>query len=219
MRAAYQAELAEIHEGLVQMAGLVAEAVHQATKALLTADVRTAEDVIANDQAIDDARNHLDKQAFVLLARQTPVASDLRSVVATLRMLAELERMGDLAAHIAKIARMRFPDHAVPEVLRPNFERMAEVAEKMVTSAGTNLRDRNVELFDQIVEQDHEADELRRHQFHMLLGEEWSYGVEAAVDVALLGRYYERIADHAATLARRVVFIVTGEDPGDGLPS
>lgn len=216
MRAAYQEELVEIHEGLVQMAELVVEAVHQATKALLTSDVRTAEDVIAGDQAIDDARNQLDKQVLVLLARQTPVAGDLRTAVATLRMLAELERMGDLAAHIAKIARMRFPEPAVPEALLPNFERMAEVAEKMVTSASTNLRDRNIEVFDQILDQDQETDELRRRQFHMLLGEEWTYGVEAAVDVALLGRYYERIADHAATLARRVVFIVTGKDPSDG---
>ena len=217
MRAAYQEELTEIQEGLIQMAELVVEAVHQATKALLTADVRTAEDVIAGDQAIDDARNQLDKQVLVLLARQTPVAGDLRTVVATLRLLAELERMGDLAAHIAKIARMRFPEPAVPEALRPNFERMAEVAEKMVTSASQNLRDRDIEVFDRILDQDEETDELRRRQFHMLLGEEWSHGVEAAVDVALLGRYYERIADHAATLARRVVFIVTGKDPGGAL--
>lgn len=219
MRVAYQEELAEIHQGLVQMAGQVAQAVHEATAALLTADVHAAERVIAGDQAIDDARNHLDKQAFILLARQTPVARDLRTVVATLRMLAELERMGDLAVHIAKVARMRFPEHAVPEALRPNFERMAEVAEAMVTSAGKTLQDANIELADQILDQDRETDELRRRQFRILLGEEWTYGVEAAVDVALLGRYYERIADHAATLARRVVFVVTGEDPSGGLPA
>lgn len=219
MRVAYQEELADIHDGLVRMAGQVAQAVHQATMALLTADVHAAEGVIAGDQAIDDARNQLDKQAFVLLARQTPVAGDLRRVVATLRMLADLERMGDLAVHVAKIARMRFPDQAVPGGLRPNFERMAELAETMVTSAAKALQVADIELADQILDQDRETDELRRRQFRMLLGEDWPYGVEAAVDVTLLGRYYERIADHAATLARRVVFVVTGRDPGDGLPA
>jgi phosphate transport system protein len=143
------------------------------------------------------------------------VAGELRTLVATLRMVNELERMGDLAVHVAKIARMRYPDSAVPERLRPNFVRMGDVAEKMVVSAGHTLNDRNIELARELRLRDEEMDDLRKSQFRVLLSDDWEYGVEAAVDVALLGRYYERIADHASSMARRVIYIVTGRYPED----
>ena len=116
-------------------------------------------------------------------------------------MVTELERMGDLAAHVAKIARLRYPETAVPEALRPNFVRMGDVAEKMVVTAGQTLNDRNIQTRQELRARDEEMDELRRAQFRVLLSPDWAYGVEAAVDVALLGRYYERIADHAASWA------------------
>ena len=125
------------------------------------------------------------------------MAGELRTVVAALRMVADLARMGDLAAHVAKIARLRYPEKAVPEGLVPNFTLMARVAEDMVSTAGRSLRERNAHDAGKLAESDEEMDELRKSQFRVMLSNDWPYGVEAAVDVALLGRYYERIADHA----------------------
>ncbi|HET9649472.1 MAG TPA: phosphate signaling complex protein PhoU [Microlunatus sp.] len=213
MRDSYREQLDDILADLAQMAQEVSTAVHSATTALLEADIHAAEQVISNDERLDLKQADLERRAFDLLALQAPVAGELRIIVASLRMVAELERMGDLAAHIAKIARLRYPDTAVPDALRPNFVRMGDVAEKMVVAAGQTLHDRNVQNAEELRTRDQEMDELRRTQFRVLLSDDWAYGVEAAVDVALLGRYYERIADHAASMARRIIYVVTGEFP------
>jgi len=215
MRDTYREQLDEILSDLVAMSAKIATAVRDATLALLQADLHRAEKVISNDEEIDQMRNDIDARAFSLLARQAPVAGELRLVVATLRMVTELERMGDLAAHVAKIARMRYPECAVPDDLRGNFSRMAEVAERMVLGVGSALTDRNIADAEDVQERDAEMDDLRRSQFRLMLGQDWPHGVEAAVDVALLGRYYERIADHADAIARRLVYIVTGQLPDD----
>lgn len=215
MRDSYQEELNEVLNDLVGVSVAVSAAVRNATRSLLDADIHLAETVISGDRQIDLTCSAVEEHAFSLLALQAPVAGELRLMVATLRMVSELERTGDLAAHIAKIARMRYPESAAPEGMRPNFVRMGEVAQKMVTTASRALQDRDVALARDLLEQDQEMDDLRRSQFRTLLGNDWSYGVEAAVDVALLGRYFERIADHAVSLARRVVFVVTGEYPDE----
>ncbi|GAB3743768.1 phosphate signaling complex protein PhoU [Microlunatus parietis] len=215
MRDSYREQLDEILNDLVEMSQLVAEAVRAATTALLESDIHQAEQVITRDDDLDNRQHDIENRTFSLLARQAPVAGELRTLVATLRMVNELERMGDLAVHVAKIARMRYPDPAVPDRLRPNFVRMGDVAEKMVVSAGQTLSDRNLELARELRERDEEMDDLRKSQFRVLLSDDWEYGVEAAVDVALLGRYYERIADHASSMARRVIYIVTGSYPDD----
>ena len=215
MRDSYHEQLDDILADLVQMCQKVAIAVRSSTTALLEADIHLAEKVISADDEIDTAQADIESRAFTMLARQAPVAGELRTIVATLRMVTELERMGDLAAHVAKIARLRYPETAVPEGLRPNFVQMGDIAEAMVSRAGQILSDRDVKTAEQLYDQDQEMDDLRRSQFRMLLSDDWSYGVEAAVDVALLGRYYERISDHAASLARRVIYIATGEFPDD----
>lgn len=215
MRDSYREQLDDILSDLVSMSRTVSTAVRSATTSLLEADIHIAEQVISEDDKIDATQADIEARAFSLLARQAPVAGELRTVVATLRMVTELERMGDLAAHVAKIARLRYPEKAVPESMRPNFVRMADVAEKMVISAGQTLHERNVENAEELQTRDEEMDDLRRSQFRVLLGDDWDAGVEAAVDVALLGRYYERIADHAASMGRRVIYIVTGEFPDD----
>ena len=213
MRDSYREQLDDILADLVQMAQVVSSAVRTSTTALLEADIHLAEQVISEDEKLDLKQVDIESRAFSLLARQAPVAGELRILVATLRMVTELERMGDLAAHVAKIARLRYPETAVPEALRPNFVRMADVAEKMVVTAGQTLNDRNIETAQELRDRDEEMDELRRSQFRVLLSEDWAYGVEKAVDVALLGRYYERIADHAASMGRRVIYVVTGSFP------
>ena len=215
MRDSYREQLDDILGDLVKMSQSVSTAVRTATTALLETDIHAAEQVIGGDETIDAAQADIEARAFSLLARQSPVAGELRTVVATLRMVTELERMGDLAAHVAKIARLRYPEPAVPDALRPNFIRMGDVAEKMVISAGQTLSERNLHTAQELYDRDQEMDDLRRDQFRVLLGDDWNYGVEAAVDVALLGRYYERIADHAASVARRVIYVVTGEFPDD----
>jgi phosphate transport system protein len=155
----------------------------------------------------------VEETAFALLSLQQPVAGDLRTVVSALRMVSELERMGDLSVHVAKIARLRVPQVAVPVEIQPTISRMAEVAEDMVKSVHEVITSRDVNAALEVRREDEEMDQLRRRSFTELLSDSWSHGVEAAVDVALLGRYYERIADHAVSVASRVVFVVTGEYP------
>jgi phosphate transport system protein len=213
MRDTYREQLDDVLADLALMAQEVSTAVRAATTALLEADIHLAEQVISGDEQLDLSQSDIERRSFDLLALQAPVAGELRIIVASLRMVAELERMGDLAAHIAKIARLRYPDSAVPEALRASFVKMGDVAEKMVIAAGQTLSDRNVQNAEELRARDQEMDELRRTQFRVLLGADWPYGVEAAVDVALLGRYYERIADHAASMARRIIYVVTGQFP------
>ena len=213
MRELYREQLDDVLADLAQMAQEVSTAVRSATTALLEADIHLAEQVISGDEQLDLRQSDIERRSFDLLALQAPVAGELRIIVASLRMVAELERMGDLAAHVAKIARLRYPESAIPEALRPSFVKMGDVAEKMVIAAGQTLHDRNVQNAEELRTRDQEMDDLRRTQFRVLLSDDWPYGVEAAVDVALLGRYYERIADHAVSVANRVVFVVTGENP------
>jgi len=213
MREAFHDQLDGIFADLSEICGLVEVAVREATKALLTGDVTIAEQVISADKVIDLARERVDDTAFSLLSLQQPVAGDLRMIVAALRMASELERMGDLSVHVAKIARLRVPEVAVPDVLRPTMERMAETAEDMVRRVRSIIVDRDVEAAIELGRDDEVMDQLRRKSFTELLSNDWVHGVEAAVDVALLGRYYERIADHAVSVANRVVFVVTGEQP------
>ncbi|WP_426246029.1 phosphate signaling complex protein PhoU [Nocardioides sp. LHG3406-4] len=213
MRDVFQDQLDGVFGDLAAIGRLVETAVERATRALLTADAGLAEQVISADAEIDRARERVEDDAFQLLSLQAPVAGDLRTVVAALRMVSELERMGDLSVHVAKIARLRVPNVAVPDQIRPSFERMAQVAEDMVRRATVIIAERDAEAALDLQRDDEEIDKLRRDSFVTLLADDWSHGVEAAVDAALLGRYYERIADHAVSIANRVVFVVTGQAP------
>jgi phosphate transport system protein len=202
-----------MYADLAEICQEVETSVRLATRALLDGDAETAEHVIAADDKIDAARERVEDAAFSLLSLQQPVAGDLRVVVSALRMVSELERMGDLSVHVAKIARLRVPDVAVPQEARPTIERMGQVAEDMVRRVASVITDKDVAAAIALGRDDEEMDQLRRSSFAQLLGNDWCHGVEAAVDLALLGRYYERIADHAVSVANRVVFVVTGEYP------
>jgi len=213
MREAYHDQLDKIFSDLAGICRRVETAVGLATDALLTGDAALAEQVISGDIEIDRARERVEDSAFSLLSLQQPVAGDLRTIVAALRMVSELERMGDLSVHVAKVARLRVPDVAVPDEIRPTMERMAVVAKDMVSRVCEVIISRDVEAAIALGKDDEEMDGLRRRSFSELLSDDWDHGVEAAVDVALLGRYYERIADHAVSIANRVVFVVTGHNP------
>ncbi len=213
MREAFHDQLDSIFADLAVVCGRVQEAVHLATRALLAGDADTAEAVISADAEIDRATEAVEDQCFSLLSLQQPVAGDLRVIVSALRMVSELERMGDLSVHVAKIARLRVPQVAVPDDITPTVSRMAEVAEDMVARVAEIITERDVEAAIELSRDDDEMDLLRRASFAQLLSDDWGHGVEAAVDVALLGRYYERIADHAVSVGNRVVFVVTGQLP------
>jgi phosphate transport system protein len=213
MREAFRDQLDSIFLDLARICDAVKHAVHDATQALLEGDARAAEAVISADDEIDRARERVEDTAFALLSLQQPVAGDLRVVVSALRMVSELVRMGDLSVHVAKIARLRVPGVAVPAEVRPTISRMGEVAEEMVRRVSAVILERDVDAAVELRRDDEEMDRLRRVSFAQLLGDDFSHGVESAVDVALLGRYYERIADHAVSLADRVVFVVTGQLP------
>ncbi|WP_114558504.1 phosphate signaling complex protein PhoU [Desertihabitans aurantiacus] len=213
MRETYREQLDSVTIDLVTMAQIVRSAVRDSTRALLQADDAIAERVISGDEELDRMSEEVEHRCFSLLSLQAPVAGELRIVVSALRMAAELARMGDLAVHVAKVARLRYPDIAVPASLRANFERMAAISEQMVETAGRTLQSRDVEMAEQLQHNDEEMDDLRRSQFRLMLGDSWTHGVEAAVDCALLGRYYERISDHAVSMGARVVYLVTGEAP------
>ncbi|GAA4813412.1 phosphate signaling complex protein PhoU [Nocardioides caeni] len=213
MRDAYNDQLDAIFDDLAGICRRVQIAVSEATAALMTGDAAIAERVISDDIEIDRARERVEETAFGLLALQQPVAGDLRTVVAALRMVGELERMGDLSVHVAKVARLRVPAIAVPEEIRPTMTRMATVAEDMVSRVCDVITGRDVEAAIALGRADEEMDQLRRTSFSELLSGDWPHGVEAAVDIALLGRYYERIADHAVSIANRVIFVVTGHNP------
>ena len=213
MREAFHDQLDSIFQDLAEICGEVEAAVRNATAALLEGNAEVAEAVIAADAKIDRARERVEDTAFSLLSLQQPVAGDLRVVVSALRMVTELERMGDLSVHVAKIARLRVPEIAVPEEARPTVARMGAVAEDMVRRVAAIILERDVAAAIEVGRDDEEMDQLRRSSFTQLLSDNWQHGVEAAVDIALLGRYYERIADHAVSVANRVVFVVTGQFP------
>jgi phosphate transport system protein len=213
MRDAYTDQLDSLRDDLVAMARFVRSAVTQGTTALLEGDARLAEQVISADTELDRLREKIEERSFELLSLQNPVAGDLRMLVAALRMVSEFERMGDLCVHVAKVARLRAPELAVPSTVVPMIGRMAAVAEVMVGRVEHVIATSDLTAARELEEVDEEMDRLRRASFRELLGSDWTHGVEPAVDVALLGRYYERIADHAVSIARRVVFLVTGEHP------
>lgn len=217
MRDEYREDLASISHDLVEMAHLVGSAMSRATTALLDADLQIAETVIAADDAVDQLYRNLEAKAFDLLVRQQPVAIDLRQVVTSLRMVADLERMGDLALHVAKVARRRYPSSAVPPELRSTILQMGHAAEEIVTKASSVVASRDVELASELEKDDDVMDALHRKLFTTMLSPGWSGGIEVAIDIALVGRYYERFADHAVSVARRVVYLVTGERPEDAL--
>ncbi|ADB30118.1 phosphate uptake regulator, PhoU [Kribbella flavida DSM 17836] len=213
MRDTYHEQLDDILAELERMTRTVSTAVRRSTTALLEADIRQAEEVIAADIQLDAAGEGVEEKVFELMARQAPVANELRMLVAALRMVADLERMGDLAAHVSKIARLRYPASAIPAELHGVIQEMASVAGRMVDGAGDVIKSHDVDAAARLELVDDEMDALRSSQFRLMMDDSWPHGVEVAVDIALLGRYYERIADHAVSMARRVVYLVTGELP------
>jgi phosphate transport system protein len=211
MRDEFRAELAEVNRLLVAMAEAGRLAMRQATVALLQADQTEAEQVALCDNEIDALYNQVEEKVYDLLARQAPVASDLRAVITSLHVASDLERMGDLAEHIAEISARRHPSIAVPEELQPVIREMASVADELAGKIAEVLSTSDAARAAEMERDDDVMDELHRQLIAFMLGAAWRHGVEAAIDGALLGRYYERFADHAVNAANQVIYLVTGE--------
>jgi phosphate transport system protein len=211
VRDQYHDELDAINASLVEITRLAGSAINRATQALLDADVQAAESVISGDAAIDQLYADIEARAMDLLARQQPVASDLRAVVTSLRMVADIERMGDLALNIAKVARRRYPASAIPPQLHATVLEMGQVAQRIVTKCSSVIAGRDLEVAAELERDDDVMDDLHRRLFTVLLDPSWNGGTESAIDVTLCGRYYERFCDHAVSVARRVIYLVTGE--------
>jgi phosphate transport system protein len=211
VRDAYHEELEGITASLVEITRMAGTAINRATQALLDADLQSAESVISGDGAIDALYVDIEARAMDLLARQQPVASDLRVLITSLRMVADIERMGDLAHNIAKVARRRYPASAIPAPLQPTVLEMGQVAQRITTKVASVVAGRDLQAAAELERDDDAMDDLHKRLFSVLLDPKWEGGIESAVDVTLCGRYYERFCDHAVSVARRVIYLVTGE--------
>ena len=211
MREVFQQELREVQERLVEIAELVAVSIDKATRAFNESNVSLAEEVIADDDLIDQRTLALDELAITILARQQPVARDLRIVVSALRISASLERMGDMSTHISQLARYRFPDKVVPKSLRPTFSEMGRLDVEIARKLTELLRTEDVELAEEIRNEDDKIDALHLSVFDKVLGETWKGQTVDTVDATLASRYHERFADHAVSIAKKVQYLATGD--------
>jgi phosphate transport system protein len=211
LRDQFHEDLDTITDQLVELTRLAGSAISRATTALIDADVHLAESVIEADKQLDDIRISLDNRSIDLIARQQPVATDLRIVVTAMHMSSDLERMGDLARHVAKVARLRTPQSAVPAQLRSHILQMGQVAQSIVAKCGSIIASKDIEAAAALDKDDDVMDDLHRELFTALLDEDRELPRATVVDLALIGRYYERFADHAVSVARRVIYLVTGE--------
>lgn len=218
MRKAFHTELTDLGRGLIAMCDLVAEAIRDATRAMLELDLELAEKVIAADHVVDARQRSLDERAVDLLARQSPVATDLRTVVASLRMSSTLERMGDLAEHVALTTRRRYPERVASAEMARIFSEMAALGEEMTRMAGAVIESRDLKLAALVEKKDDRMDALLAEVFELLYSSDWNDTMERAVDLTLIGRFYERIGDHSVSLVKRVAFLVTGEDLDPAVP-
>jgi phosphate transport system protein len=207
-------EQREVLSGLLsQMCTAAGEALRLATAALVNEQERLALRVQASDAEIDALRARVEEIAFESMALHAPVAGDLRAIVAAIRCAGDIERMGDLAKHVAATAARQARGTLVPSTAREVLVEMARLGCAMAAKAAEVARTRNVILAIELDSDDDAMDRLLRDVFAMLLDPAWDHGIGAAVEVTLLARYYERFADHAVSVAKEVVYTVTGKPP------
>jgi phosphate transport system protein len=211
MREVFHQSLEDVQSRLVEIAELVTVAIDKATRAFSTSDVALAEEVIEADAIIDVKAIALDELAIEILARQQPVARDLRIVVSALRISASLERMGDIAEHIAQLTRMRFPERAIPRGLKSTFTKMGELDVDVARQLTELLRTQDLALSDEIRNNDDLIDDLHVSVFEKVLSDSWQGEAAATVDATLASRYHERFADHAVSVAKKVAYLATGD--------
>lgn len=215
MRTLFTAEMSELAEDLATMAKYVAIAIERASEALLQENVELAQSVIAEDAKLDDLEETVDERCVLLIAQQQPVGLDLRTIISSLRISAGLERMGDLAQHIAEAARRAYPGSAIPASHREIFESMAVAAIKAAKEVAELIETRDLNAAARIVSDDDQLDELHAAAYAALLDDAFSGTTQQALDISLLARFFERFGDHAVSVSRRIVYLVTGDHRGE----
>jgi phosphate transport system protein len=213
MRESFHAELDRLIEDLAKAARLAGQMMTNASTALNHADLALAELVLSSEGEMQALCDDMNQRCVKLLVLEAPVATDLRVVVAAMNAVRDVERMWNLAQHIAKLARLKHPCAPIPDDVRPVFARMGMLATSLAQEAATAIERQDPLSAQRLAQADDEVDALRRRSFQILFAEDWAHGVEPAVDAALIGRYYERFADHAVAIARQISFLVTGLPP------
>ena len=211
MREVFQQQLHEVQERLVEIASDATHIMQNASKAFNTSDVVLADQAIASAELVNEKALALDELVIKILARQSPVARDLRILVSALRISASLERMAALAGHVAQIARYRYPGSAIPESLRATFAEMGSLDVELGKKVVKLLGNTDVDLARSIQAEDARVDELHRHVFDTVLDDSWKENAMFTVDVTLASRYHERFADHVVDISAKVSYLTTGE--------
>ncbi len=214
MRTLFNAEMADLAEDLVAMARHVETAITKAAEAILTGNLEIAESVIADDEALDDLETQVDERCVLLIAQQQPVGLDLRTIISALRISASLERMGDLAEHIAKDVRRSYPESPIPDSHREIIENMCSAATEAAGEIIRLLETRDLNVAAAIVEDDDTLDALHEQAYKSLIDGTFEGSPQNTLDIALLARYFERFGDHAVGISRRIVYLVTGDHSG-----
>jgi phosphate transport system protein len=214
IRKSFHDHLAEVRHDVVQLFAMVTEAVGRGTSAFLDADLNACDRLIADDKAIDLLNTRIDEKSYVLLATQQPMATDLRTLVAILRITHELERVGDNMVNVSKGTRRLYPLQLDPKV-RGIVARLGEQAQTQLRAAADAFVDNDTAKAAAVSDMDDEMDDLIKDLYRSIFagGAANEQELQQAVQTALIGRYYERIGDHAANAASRVVFMVTGARP------
>lgn len=219
-RKLFHEELNEVAEDVVRLGALAGEAIQAGTKAFLDENLASTGEVIAKDRELDDLTHSIERRIYLLLARQQPMAIDLRMLVTVLRGIHELERIGDYMVNVSKATRRLYPHPLDPRV-RGIIDRMGDQAVEQLKLAVSSFIERDPLKAAALSDMDDVMDDLQKELFRVIFSTAQhsdDVSVQRAVQIALVGRYYERIADHAVNFGERVPFMVTGEFP-DGYPS
>jgi phosphate transport system protein len=213
VREEFHGGLARLGEDLSDMCLRSGQAMRQATEALLNADLPLAERVLGADAELDDKRALCQEKAYGLLALQAPVARDLRVVLTAVYCAEKIERMGDLAAHIADAARFAHPSHAIPAELVDSFAELGEITAGMADRVSALVVDPREGAFDELERIDGKVDDMHAEILTSVTGPKWTHSAATASQIALVARFYERFGDQSVSVARRIEFAATGTMP------
>lgn len=214
IRKHFHEQLAELRTDIVRAAAMTTELIAASTRALLDKDLSVIDRVIADDRAIDELDLSIEGRAHLLIARQQPTAGDLRLLLAVLRMLHEIELTSDLTVSICKAARRLYTSDLTPKI-RGILDAMGTQAGDQMRTAIDAFVDEDVNLADALSDMDDVMDDAQKDLFRAIFdaGATDEASLQRAVEMALVGRYYERIADHAVQIGRWVRFMITGTLP------
>ena len=217
MRTAYREHLDNFSRDVLIMANAVEAIMRQATDALLNQSLQAAEDALSATDELEPIRARCEERAVSLLALENPMAKDLRHVVSSIYIVEDFHRMGQLGKHIAKLARRRHPESPIPEQYQEYFEKYRELMNHMNSATREVLTHPDTEGALALHTDDDAVDELHHFLVSQTTNAKWQGCISAAVETAMLSRYYERFADHCVNVASRIVFLNTGLNPDEYL--